>query len=76
MDDDEPDPAERNPNAGTSALILEWWREEGAEDEEERERALRGNLWDISPRRRKLGAFAGFDGLVALLRRLLHDPHE
>jgi hypothetical protein len=59
-----------------SALIVRWWREDHAADEGERNRALRGEVRDISPQSREPGAFAGFDGLVSLLRRRMHDSED
>lgn len=73
MDDNDPTPLARKSKRGTSAFLIEWWREGGAGDEDERDRALRGNLWDISQSRRKLGAFAGLDRLVSLLRRHMRN---
>lgn len=76
MDDSESAPDPRKPRSGTSALIIEWWREDDCVGPDEHDLALRGNIKDLSRDRRTLGSFAGFDKLVTLLRRLVHEPHD
>ncbi|MGK9171296.1 hypothetical protein KXR53_33705 [Inquilinus limosus] len=72
MDDhngaDQSDPANPSP---VSTIIVRWWYESGSVDPEEKQRATRGTIRDLSGR--TLGAFAGFDALVRLLRRIFAE---
>lgn len=57
-----PDVEGAAPRART--FVVRWWRDSGGTEEEER---LRGTVRDISGP--SVGAFHGFESLVALLRR-------
>jgi len=60
--------------APASTVVVRWWSEMPPGDEGDRaalDRATRGIVRDLNGH--TLGAFGGFDALVALLHRLVRD---
>jgi hypothetical protein len=79
VDAPEPEPdAHAHSQAKGKTIILRWWHEPKSAGEEEQGLAIRGTVRELTGR--TLGAFAGFENLSALLRRILGSdyggPHD